>query len=301
MIGLIAGKSGDSLTDELHNVGHQVAIVCGYDNEPGSDLADEVCISDLRNVNEIISFFKEHDVKKVIIGTGHRFAFDLVEELEHNDIHTNIEIEKSKLAKNKWLFKKELDKISILTPQAELFEKGEVDSRINNLALYPCVAKSTNDSFQPEKVNSKEELIELIERERHTFQNSDLMLEQYINGYDCTVAVSSDGSIVKDYGITYYSKAKEYGLKGFEEADTCKFDKATEYEICKIAREVVEKCGFKGLVRLDFIIKEKDIYVLELNTVMVTGYHGSAYPFFKANGINIAKEAVNVTLKILGA
>lgn len=29
VIGLIAGKSGDSLTDELHNLGYHVAIISG--------------------------------------------------------------------------------------------------------------------------------------------------------------------------------------------------------------------------------------------------------------------------------
>lgn len=44
-IGLIAGKSGDSLTDELHKRGYRVAIVCGRMREAGYDSADEKVIS----------------------------------------------------------------------------------------------------------------------------------------------------------------------------------------------------------------------------------------------------------------
>ena len=40
MIGLIAGKSGDSLTDELHDLGYQVALVVGKEQEPGTEKAD---------------------------------------------------------------------------------------------------------------------------------------------------------------------------------------------------------------------------------------------------------------------
>ena len=70
------------------------------------------------------------------------------------------------------------------------------------------------------------------------------------------------------------------------------------FRSCKIASDIVRKIGFSGLVRIDFIISEK-IYVLELNSVIVTGYHGSAYPFFEKQGINIATKAINASLKIL--
>jgi len=68
-----------------------------------------------------------------------------------------------------------------------------------------------------------------------------------------------------------------------------------ESEICKIAVQIVEQLGFTGLLRIDFIVDEcsEKVYVLELNTVIVTGYKGSAYPFFKKQGIDIAEVMIS--------
>jgi len=73
-IGLIAGHSGDSLTDILKRKGYLVAVVGGAENEPGMDKADFVLVGDLSKHKEIINFFREHEADKVIIGTGHRKA-----------------------------------------------------------------------------------------------------------------------------------------------------------------------------------------------------------------------------------
>jgi len=102
--------------------------------------------------------------------------------------------------------------------------------------------------------------------------------------------------------VTYYCKAKEYKLKGFEGAYSKKMSEDKESEICKIAVQIVEQLGFTGLLRIDFIVDEcsEKVYVLELNTVIVTGYKGSAYPFFKKQGIDIAEVMISNSLKLLG-
>jgi len=114
--------------------------------------------------------------------------------------------------------------------------------------------------------------------------------------------VESDGKNVRSLGVTYYCKAKEYKLKGFEGAYSKKMSEDKESEICKIAVQIVEQLGFTGLLRIDFIVDEcsEKVYVLELNTVIVTGYKGSAYPFFKKQGIDIAEVMISNSLKLLG-
>lgn len=295
-IGLIGGHSGDSLTDKLHELGFMVALVGGRKNEPGMDLADYVLVRDLSNYNQIIDFFLNCNVKKILIGTGHSKALMLSQELTKRGFITNIDYKKSMLAKDKVKFKEALKKINIDTPQFLSYKDKNVEVReIDKFIGIPCVIKSSLDAIQPQKANNYDELCDAIDKVRET--NTELLVEEYIRGNDCTVAVRNNGIISETLGVTYYSKAKEYKLKGFEEAYSSRTTPEVEEKICTIAKEIVEKLGFIGLVRVDFIIDQK-IYVLELNSVIVTGYHGSAYPFFKEQGIDIPKVMVKNSLEI---
>lgn len=301
-IGLIAGISGDSLTDKLKNKGYSVALVGGRENEPGMNNADCILVEDLSNHKKIANFFMEQGVDKIIIGTGHSKAIDLVEYLHNSGLITNINNSKSLLAKDKIRFKKELINIKVKTPKfmsISVADHTPIQAIIDSINL-PCVIKSTTDAVQPQKVNNTSELLAAIESVKAT--NTIVLVEEYIKGNDCTVAVVSDGEQIISLGVTYYSKAKEYKLKGFDGAYSQKISDEKELELNSLAIKIVEKLGFKGVSRVDFIIDEKsgDSYVLELNTVIVTGYNGSAYPFFKEQGIDIAEVMISNSLKLIG-
>lgn len=300
-IGLIAGHSGDSLTDKLKNRGYAVALVGGRENEPAMNKADFTLIEDLSSHQNIASFFMDHSVSKIIVGTGHAKALSLVEYLNNRGFITNINHSKSLLAKDKIRFKNELINIDIKTPKFMSINITEeipleiIDEKIG----IPCVIKSTTDAVQPQKVDTVSELIQAVEEVKAT--NTVVLIEEYIKGNDCTVAVVSDSNSVRSLGVTYYSKAKEYKLKGFESAYSNKLSDKKEEELNLIATQIVEKLGFTGVSRVDFIVDEKaDLsYVLELNTVIVTGYNGSAYPFFKKQGIDIAEVMIDNSLKLV--
>ena len=298
LVGLIAGKSGDSLTDELHKRNYQVVLICGRKGEPGSSNADYVLIEDLSNTEAIYLYLAKMNINRVIIGTGHILAFNLAAELSKKGIVTNIDLEKSFLAKNKWAFKEALKQINIKTPEAYLIENS---NQLYELDL-PLVIKSVNDKYQPVKVSSKTDIKSFIEEHQPEINNDPMMAEEFIDGYDCTVAITNSGKNIECFGITYYSKAKEYHLKGFSGGKTKKFPHEIEQSICDIAITIVSKLDFTGLVRIDFIVDchTNDIYVLELNTVIVTGYNGSAYPFFINNGINISSKFIDTALSLLG-
>ena len=85
IIGLIGGASGKDLTEQLHRKGYEVALIAGKNGELGTDVADYVLTTDLRNTKTACSFFKDLGVRYLILGTGHRYAFKLAEELEKSE------------------------------------------------------------------------------------------------------------------------------------------------------------------------------------------------------------------------
>ncbi|TOG29626.1 carboxylate--amine ligase, partial [Vibrio parahaemolyticus] len=91
----------------------------------------------------------------------------------------------------------------------------------------------------------------------------------------------------------------EYNLKGFSGADSVKMSQLQEEEICDLSRKLIEEFDIPSLVRVDFIVKDDLIYILEVNSVIVTGFNGSAYPFFIQKGIDISEVMVDTALTIL--
>lgn len=297
-IGLVGGSSGDSLTDQLHDLGYSVASVNGSPGEPGVIQADYSLIIDLDKHEEILSFFEANAVKCVIIGTGHIKAIRLAVFLESKGLITSLDISNAELAKDKVLFKLKLEEMNFLTPRFVSFRTAYSLSEIIEKVGLPCVVKSAIDFIQPQKVKTELELQTAIEEVQAT--GTEVLIEEFISGNDCTVAVVSDGKETKGLGVLYYSKAKEYGLKGFEGAYTAKLDGEKELELNRLSERLTTNLGFEGLIRVDYVVSEQtnQPYILEVNSVIVTGYNGSAYPFFRKQGIDIAHEMVVNALKM---
>lgn len=296
VIGLIAGSSSDSLILKLQNLGYIVAAVFGDENEPGNQDADYSLITDLKDTDSIIDFFSYLSTNYILIGTGHILAINLIPKLESAGFITNLNFNVCDLLKDKINFKKKLLELNYLTP--DFFEASSYDEYIKQVhkVILPVVVKSHIDKTQPVKVNTLNELNDAVNDVLLT--NSKVLIEQYIAGNDCTVAVVRNSEGVRDLGVTYYSKAKEYNLKGFDNAYSTKLSVTLEEQVRLISRELIADVGIPSLVRVDFIIEDQRIYILEVNSVMVTGFTGSAYPFFKARNIDVAKIMVDTALDI---
>lgn len=301
LIGVIGGKSGDAITYELKKIDKKVLLIVGKENEPGVNDADIVLVKNLSEKEYIYKFLISHNVKKVIIATGHILAIELAEFLKERNISVSIDIDFTKLCKDKYIFKEFIKDKGFKTPSHKYIKYNEnnrehIDSIIEETEL-PCVLKSTIDKTQPQLIHNKIDMKNEIEKILSL--NSDLIIEEYINGNDCTVAICSDGNEIINLGITYWSKAKENNLKGFKNAYSIKMSEEIENEIISIANKLAIAIGVLGLCRVDFIVQNEEIYILEVNSVVVCGYTGTLYPFFKEQNINLAEMAVQTALKIM--
>lgn len=300
VLGLIGGRSGEALTDSIHKKNKKVAIVIGSENGSGYNKADYVCKSDLSNKHEILEFFQSNNVKNVIIGTGHILAFELAEYLEKNNINISINIKASSLCKDKHLFKSALEKLGIKTPKSLLIsEYNDIEKYLekdNSGINLPCVLKSNIDVVQPELIYDK---TKLIEKTKHILSlNSQVLIEEYIDGNDCTVMVCNDKNAVKSSPVLYYSKAKEFNLAGFKNAKSVKMSQQLELNLKSLSERIIETLDIIGVSRVDYIVKEDKIYVLEVNSVIVSCYEGTIMPMYKLNNINVADNIVDTAISI---
>jgi D-alanine-D-alanine ligase len=307
MIGIIAGISGEILTRKLQEKGFQVALVAGREGESGTDIANVICIADLREKKRIIDFFHDHQVHYILVGTGHVLALELSKELKCCGFVLSNNPDASLLAKNKIRYKERLITEGFDTPRF-IVSKGDVlpkvDSVIEKLGL-PCVVKSAIDCILPQKANSREELEQAIQEV--SLVQSDILIEEYIIGTDITVPVlvSKDGATA--IMISYYSKSKECHLKGFntESRKNITLSQMQEQKVRNYCEQAAIKTGMEGLCRLDVMITEDDrISILEANSVMVTGIHPNQIEygrfFLEKERIDFAEILVNVALEKFG-
>lgn len=304
MVGVIAGISGEVLTKKLQGKGYEVALVAGKGNESGTDIANAVCIADLREAAKIIDFLQEYKVKCVLIGTGHRLAIRLSKDLEIAGFILSNNPDASLLAKDKIKYKECLTKNGFDTPAFMKFEKGTVPNTNNIIEIIglPCVVKSSIDCILPQKANTKEELKKAIDEIIQT--QSDILVEEYIAGVDMTIPVLVSENKAEAIMISYYSKAKECHLKGFnvEKDQGIILSKDEEEKVKSYCKDAAIKTGMEGLCRLDAMMtKNGRISILEANSIMVTGVHPNQIEygrfFLEKEGVDFAEILVNIALE----
>lgn len=303
-IGVVAGKSGDAITSELHKFGFKVALICGKAGEAGYNDADIVSVFDLREKDKITEFFKFNNIEHVIIATGHRYALELTESLINSGISVNIDLEKVKVCKNKFLTSSILGKNGIPVLNQFIINENncslqELEQIVISIGM-PCVLKSIKDIKEPQLFFNIGDLHDEIKS--MLCDEEDVFIEQYKKGSDCTVIVANYGNNAEALKCIYWSKGKEDRLKGFEYSESYKLADKYEEQVLSIAKQAIETMGILGVSRVDFIVENGEVpYVLEINGIIVSGLRGTSYcAKIVQAGVNRAEKIVEAAMTYFG-
>ncbi len=297
VIGIIGGASGCSLSSELHKRGMKVAAVIGKPMEPGYDIADYVLVCDLTKHDRIIEFFKNLNVKNVILGTGPFVAIELSRELIDNGFQMNIDLEKFELCKNKYVLNNLLREQEITIPADRLITGDDELSTVAETISYPIVVKSIKDIVAPQKIDNKETFIKIVSE--MLSKEDSIMAEEYIRGNDVTVFVSnSDELFIRPI---YWSKGLEDELKGFGDSWSEPLSKEREEKLIEWCKKINEIVKIPGVYRIDLIVANDTFYFFEINTLLVSSLASSSYAikFFQAE-VNRAQYIIDYALKKFG-
>ena len=305
-IGLVAGGSGHTLTEELKKRENFVALVGGKSNDKGMDIANYTLSCDLRDYKSIITFFKNHAVEKLILGTGHILAFELAEVCEQNGILLSVDINACKLAKNKIKYKEYLINNKLPTPHYLSVCQGYSVNRVVDIIGLPCVVKSPVDKSLPQRATTKEELSRALGEVLAV--DTVALVEEFIHGTDITIPVVANFLNTNALFVSYYSKAAQVGLKGFNKRPISYFSNTRERYLMSLAESAVQRTGVIGFCRVDMVVDDAsdEPKILECNSVTVTGLNSTQVEFSehfvraenKRNNVNMAALLVDNALKI---
>jgi len=189
--------------------------------------------------------------------------------------YTTCDVLVSALTFNKLACKAFVKEFGVLTAKAIILRKGDevnISKIINYLGL-PCFVKPNNggSSFGASKVKLTEELLPAIENALK--EDNEVIIEEFIKATELTCGVFKTRKnqyvfpiteVVSkneffDYEAKYHGKSLEItpARVSSEIADKCK----------SISKQIVNVLNCRGIVRVDYILKDEELYFLEINTV----------------------------------
>jgi D-alanine-D-alanine ligase len=169
-----------------------------------------------------------------------------------------------------------LKNFGINVPEAELIKSEDAIDEIQIIGKVklPCFVKPTDagSSFGVTKVKKENDLLPAI---KEAFNHgSEVIVEENIKGREVTCGVYRDSEGVKALPITeiiseneYFDYDAKYNGKSKEVTPADLTDLMTN-EIQSLTKEIYRILGMKGIVRMDYIIKDVGItFLIEINSV----------------------------------
>jgi D-alanine-D-alanine ligase len=178
------------------------------------------------------------------------------------------------LGMNKMFFKFFVNKEKIKNPKAIFLRDKNINvSDLKNLG-WPVVVKPVlgGSSIGISIVKSKENLTKAINL---AFKyDQEILIEEYIKGIEVSCSVIEDNGEVLVLPLVeicpkneFFDYKSKYNDKLCQEIIPARVSDELSQKIFEISKKVFKLLKCKGMARLDFIIKNDEAYVLEINII----------------------------------
>ena len=197
--------------------------------------------------------------------------------------YTGSGIMASAIGMNKIVSKKLFEKEKILTPKFIVFQSDEIKlegetwsnilKKIKRKIGLPCVIKPAGcgSSVGVTIIKSEKEIKKGIKKALK--EDNKIIIDKYIDGKEITVGVLGNKKSIALPVVEIVPKKKffdyqaKYDPKFCEEIVPARISTKMTEKAQKIAQKVYQLIDCKGFSRVDMILKGKDIYTLEINTI----------------------------------
>ena len=148
-----------------------------------------------------------------------------------------------------------------------------LESKIRNTIGLPCFVKPNRagSSYGISKVTESKQLKTAINNAFN--HDKQVIIESFIEGIEVSCGVYSDKNNIKALPITeiisdndFFDYAAKYEGKS-QEITPARISKDLTLEIQKQTINIYKKMNLSGICRIDFIIKNKKAYIIEINTI----------------------------------
>ena len=169
-----------------------------------------------------------------------------------------------------------LSKYGVNTAKSVVVSKKDKQTAyyILSKVTLPCFVKPNEggSSIGTAKVKHKDDLIPAMERGFK--EGEEVIIEEFIEGIEITCGVVRYKGKIKALAITeivcktdFFDFHAKYQDKATEEITPARIPIATEAECKNLSEYIYQVLGCKGMIRIDYIIKNGKLYLLEVNSI----------------------------------
>ena len=300
-VGIITGKSGNTLVKHLNDLGHTVYVVTGDLENGGVNHAKDYYHNyfNVKDDNTLIyknicKWLLEKDIEGFILGTGIWFAHDIAIMLNNSHgIPCSHSVDYISVLKDKTQTKELFEEYGLKTPAHECLYNKNKDIKLST----PFVVKSNIDLFPVWLCHEISDFNKFKNTITDSVWSKGVLIEQFIEGNDLTIPVFASIGNVEDSCLVYWSKQKTYKLEGFGELTNDKIPLGVESNLLAECNSMISGLGYYGVCRFDIRVSNNEYFYLEINSVVSIRDEGSSFKALKDVGINYVEKAVKIYIK----
>jgi len=247
-------------------------------------------------LEDVLNIYEKEKPLGVMVMFGGQTAINLTEELVKNAVkiigtsHESIDI-----SEDREKFSKLLKVLNINQPKGEYaLTVGDAKDIALKLGFPLLVRPSYVIGGQSmEKVNTLQEIIDYVSNATQVSPGKPVLIDKYIDGREVEVDAVSDGECVLIPGIMeHIERAGVHSGDSFSIYPARSLSEREINTIIEYTEKISKALNVKGLINIQFAVKEGTVYVLEVNprasrTVPIMS---------KATGVPMVKLAVEVAL-----
>ena len=231
------------------------------------DIADRLYFEPM-NIENIMNIVEKENPKGVLVQFGGQTAINLAEKLKKRGVQIlGTSLESIDLTEDRELFGKLLTELEIPQPKGKgvrtLVEAIEAAKEIG----YPVLVRPSYviGGRGMQVVYNDEEIITYI-NEAIKFSNNIILIDQYIEGHEVELDAISDGVDILVPGINeHIERAGVHSGDSISVYPAQHIDKKIVAKLMEYTKKIATKLQVKGLMNVQFIIKDNIPYIIEVN------------------------------------
>lgn len=231
------------------------------------DIADRLYFEPM-NIENIMNIVEKENPKGVLVQFGGQTAINLAAQLEARGVKIlGTSLKSTDITEDRELFTQLLKELKIPQPKGKgvrtLVEAIEAAKDIG----YPVLVRPSYviGGRGMQVVYNDDELVTYI-NEAIKFSDNIILIDQYIEGHEVELDAISDGMEILVPGINeHVERAGVHSGDSISVYPAQHVDKKTTAKLMEYTRKIARKLHIKGLMNVQFIIKDGIAYIIEVN------------------------------------
>jgi carbamoyl-phosphate synthase large subunit len=247
-------------------------------------------------VEDVLNIYEKEKPLGVMVMFGGQTAINLTEGLVKNGVKIlGTSYESIDISEDREKFSRLLKELNINQPKGDYALTVEDAKDIALKLGFPLLVRPSYviGGQSMEKVNTLQELIDYVKHATEISPGKPILIDKYIDGREVEIDAVSDGECVLIPGIMeHIERAGVHSGDSFSIYPARNLSEREINTIIEYTERISKALNVKGLINIQFAVKEGTVYVLEVNprasrTVPIMS---------KATGVPLVKLAVEIAL-----